>query len=536
MANKNRNSASGGENQPSKRKTATTTSGGALDKGRIILPVAGDVCPLALNTHEILLNTRIVPPPGPGDRTKGDKDRFRDRNKGKLDKNKLKDILQNNPVFGDKGKVKVPIDGGKEPRWRLGRDGKGGKGGRKGGKDPGDLVYVDMDYEDFVQWMFDDLDLPFLQKTDEATNLIKTYKMRGKTDTGPESRIDWEETEVRRIERSVGMLNAHPEDFPVLNDFFRLAIYKTIDNLRPMLPASFTEAELDLAKATLVALHEQREKALPLSRESMKCLNKLVGMLADYQATLRLEPEAAARLNRMVGELRASGNVEPRLRGGIDIPSKMDAPFQDDDFIYQRVEARFDPDSKAVAFLVLDRSGSMGGDPLAIAKFYFLLNILFLRSRFKDVAIVMVAHDAQAYEIQEESKFYQIEVNGGTLFEPAYEMVLHIANERFPLKSWNRYMFHATDGYMFEGEDMMIDWFTRLVSSGTDCGSFRFLGYLEIDPYAGRGWGSGDWAPGGQALKQLDAAIKKHVGMARVSNMDQVVDAFKAILTQEAEA
>jgi hypothetical protein len=97
-------------------------------------------------------------------------------------------------------------------------------------------------------------------------------------------------------------------------------------------------------------------------------------------------------------------------------------------------------------------------------------------------------------------------------------------------------MFHATDGYMFEGDDMMIDWFTRLVSSGTDCGSFRFLGYLEIDPYAGRGWGSGDWAPGGQALKQLSEAIKKHVGMARVSNMDQVVDAFKAILTQEAEA
>ena len=51
---------------------------------------------------------RIVQPPGPGrDRTQGDKDRFRDRNRGKLDKNKLKDILTNNPVFGDKGKVRI---------------------------------------------------------------------------------------------------------------------------------------------------------------------------------------------------------------------------------------------------------------------------------------------------------------------------------------------------------------------------------------------------------------------------------------------
>ena len=529
MANNNRNHGSDGH--PSKPKAAAKA--GALTEGRILLAPAGEICPLALNTHEILTSSRIVPPPGPGDRTKGDKDRFRDRNKGKLDKNKLKDILQNNPVFGDKGKVKVPIDGGKEPRWRPGRDGKGGKGGRKGGKDAGDLVYVDMDYDEFVQWMFDDLNLPFLQKTDQATNLIKTYRIRGLTDTGPESRIDWEETEVARIERGVGMLNAHPDDFPVLNDFFRQAIIKTIDNVRHMLPASFTEAQLDLAKDTLVALHEQREKALPLSSDAMRSLNMLVGLLMDFQAKMNLEPEAVGRLNRMVGELHTSGGIVPMLRGGVDIPTKMDAPFQDDDFVYRRVEAKMEPDSKAVAFLVLDRSGSMGGDPLAIAKFYFLLNILFLRSRFKDVAIVMVAHDAQAYEITEENKFYQIEVDGGTMFEPAYEMVLAIAEARYPVKSWNRYMFHATDGYMFEGDDMMIDWWTRLVSKGTDCGSFRFLGYLEIDPYAGRGWGRGDWAPGGLALLQLSPDAKKHVGMARVSNMDQVVDAFKAILTQE---
>ena len=60
MTNKNRNKPSAGET-PTSKKAATT--GGSMDKGRIILPVAGDVCPLALNTHEILLNSRIVPPP-----------------------------------------------------------------------------------------------------------------------------------------------------------------------------------------------------------------------------------------------------------------------------------------------------------------------------------------------------------------------------------------------------------------------------------------------------------------------------------------
>jgi hypothetical protein len=168
----------------SKRRAVKSPPTALRDSQFIVSTTGDDLCPLALNTRELVLNQRIVPPPGPGrDRTQGDKDRFRDRNRGKLDKNKLKDILSNNPVFGDKGKIKVPIDGGKEPRWRPGRDGKGGgKGGRKGGKDPGDLVYVDMDYDEFVEWMFEDLELPFLEKTDQATTLIKTYKMRGMTD------------------------------------------------------------------------------------------------------------------------------------------------------------------------------------------------------------------------------------------------------------------------------------------------------------------------------------------------------------------
>jgi uncharacterized sporulation protein YeaH/YhbH (DUF444 family) len=524
------------EGTPVPRRRSTKTDPPASRASQFIISATSDdLCPLALNTRELVLNQRIVPPPGPGrDRTQGDKDRFRDRNRGKLDKNKLKDILTNNPVFGDKGKVRIPIEGGKEPRWRPGRDGKGGgKGGRKGGKDPGDLVYVDIDYEEFVEWMFEDLELPFLEKTDQATTLIKTYKMRGLTDTGPEPRIDWEETEIRRIERGVGMLNAHPEDYPVINDFVHEALIKAIDALKGSAQTHVSVEDLDAARATLVALHETKEACLPLSKEAIGSLNKLLSSLNDNHQQLQLEPEAVARLQRTINALRKDPTKVPMLVAGNDIPGKTDAPLQDDDFIYRRVEVKFEPDSKAVAFLVLDRSGSMGGDPLAIAKFYFLLNVLFLRTRYKDVQVVLVAHDAQAYEIEDESKFYQIEVGGGTMFGPAYEKVLEIAQDRYPVSSWNRYVFHATDGYMFDGEDTITDWWTRLISPGPDCGTFRYGGYLEIDPWGGRTWTRRDWAPGGQAILALDEAIRQHVGAARVSSMDEVMDAFKAILTGE---
>jgi hypothetical protein len=85
---------------------------------------------------------------------------------------------------------------------------------------------------------------------------------------------------------------------------------------------------------------------------------------------------------------------------------------------------------------------------------------------------------------------------------------------------------------MFDGEDAVTEWYVRLISDGADNGGFAFAGYLEIDPWAGRmGGGRRMWAPGGQALLDLPEEIAKHVGMARVSTMDEVMDAFKAILT-----
>ena len=390
--------------------------------------------PFAGSTHAIARSAIINPPPGPGrDRTAPDKDRFRDRMRGKI-KDKLGDIIKDNAVFGDKGKIRIPVDGGKEPRWRPGRDGQGGGKGRKGGKDKGDLVYVDVTYEEFIQMLFDDLELPFMLKKDKSSTLIKTHKLRGMQPNGPDARIDWEETEVARIERAIAMLNANPQDFP------------------------------------------------------------------------GLDPDK-------------------------DIPGHDLVPIEEIDKRYKRIEERYDPDSKAVAFLLLDRSGSMGGDPLAIAKFYFLLNVLFLRTKYKDVAVVMIAHDAAAYRITNEMEFYQIEVAGGTMFVPAYEMTLDIANQEFPSSVWNRYMFHATDGYMFDGEDEVTQWWDRLIRTAEGGGSFNFAGYLEIDPWGGRG--STSWAPGGQALLNLPADIKAHVGMARVSHIDEVIEAFKAILTKD---
>jgi len=359
-----------------------------------------------------------------------------DKVRKKVKKKSLIDAIRENPIFGQligdpmaPKKVKVPVDGGTEPRWRPGRDKPGGGRGGTAGSDEGELIYIEMDYDEWLELFFESLELPFLLKKDEATTIVKSQKRRGIQPTGPKARLNKKHTAIARLKRVIGQVNAQPDKF---------------------------------------------------------------------EDTDRLP--------------------------GVD-----EIPFAKIDMRYDRIEERFDPDSKAVVFFVLDRSGSMMGEPLAIAKAFFLINLIFLRSKYKDVRVVMIPHDARAYRITDEKDFYRIEVDGGTMFVPAYELVWEIAQNEFPASVWNRYMFHATDGYMFDSDTDVTNWWARLVR-----GDFNYCGYLEIDPWAAA-WGRGarDWAPGGEALLDLPDDVMAHVGMAKVASMEDLPDAFREILTKD---
>ena len=390
--------------------------------------------PLNYTTRAMLNGGIVVTPPNPGgggDRSREDRDRHKDRIRDQI-KPQLPGIIGTTPIFGDGGKVKVPVKGGYEPRWRYGRDPKGGGGG-SGAGDPsdgtGELIYVEYDMEEIIEMLFEAMELPDMLKKQLATTKVKTFKYRGVQPNGPKPRLRKPDTAKARIRRAIGMKNSQPESY-------------------------------------------QHVKT--------------------------------------------------------HIPSVQDVPFHRQDERYHRIDETLDEDSKCVVFFVLDRSGSMGGDPLMIAKAYFLLNLMFLRTKYKDVTVVMVAHDGQAYRIRDEKNFYEIEVDGGTLFIPAYQMVWDIAMNEFPSDVWNRYMFHATDGVMFESQKDITNWYIKLVK-----GNFNFLGYLEIDPGV---WGGGNWQSGGKALLLLPEEIKQHVGMGKAKSIKDVPDAFKAILTKDKKA
>jgi uncharacterized sporulation protein YeaH/YhbH (DUF444 family) len=244
------------------------------------------------------------------------------------------------------------------------------------------------------------------------------------------------------------------------------------------------------------------------------------------QARLDLPATYKARLERF----RAIYNARPEEFPGLsidDIPTVDQFPYDSADRRFKRIEEEWDPDSKAVVFFEFDTSGSMGGEPMAIARFYFLLNLIWLRARYGEVDVVLIPHNAQAFRVTTEKEFFTIDAGGGTIFSPAHELAMEIRLREYPSSSHNAYAFHATDGFNFEDPSFLAEVIERMLAPGG--GNFNFFGYLEIDPY-----GYGSYTTGGmQAILQLSADALNRTGAAKVHSIDEVPDAMRAIVAKD---
>lgn len=121
-------------------------------------------------------------------------------------------------------------------------------------------------------------------------------------------------------------------------------------------------------------------------------------------------------------------------------------PFIDDmDLRYNRWEKFPTPTTQAVMFGIMDVSGSMDEWKKEMAKRFFMLMLLFLQHNYERVDIVWIRHHSVSKEVEEE-EFFHSQESGGTVVSPAYEMMMNIIKERYPLNQWNVFGTHISDG------------------------------------------------------------------------------------------
>jgi sporulation protein YhbH len=155
-------------------------------------------------------------------------------------------------------------------------------------------------------------------------------------------------------------------------------------------------------------------------------------------------------------------------------------PFHEGDLTYRHMVPDLKHDSNAVVLCVMDTSGSMDTMKKYLARSFFFLLFQFIRTKYRNVELVFIAHHTEAREVTEEEFFHKGE-SGGTFISSGYQKALEIIEARYHPSVWNVYAFHCSDGDNFDSDNPNA---VRL--AGELCEVCNLFGYGEVKPLGSR--------------------------------------------------
>jgi len=346
----------------------------------------------------------------PGGKSLGNRERFIRKAKESIKKAVQDSVGGRSIANTGQQKVKIPIDGINEPRFRHDQDtindkyvlpgnkeyvvddliDKPPRGGGKGNdaSDSGDgedgFEFV-LSKEEYAEILFDGLELPdFIKKS--SKQVTSTVRVRaGYTSAGNPALLDLEKSMVNSLGRRIAL------KFPKL---------KKIKELEAIL--------------------EEMEKF------PEKCQNGNEEWCSIVQEITRLKRKANA----------------------ISFLDPIDLKFK-------KFDVQTKPVNQAVMFCVMDVSGSVGEYEKDLAKRFYMLLHMFLSSKYKNIEVVFIRHTTEARECNEEEFFYSKE-SGGTVVSSAFKLTSQIIKERYPVEEWNIYCASASDGDNFDDDNQAV--------------------------------------------------------------------------------
>ena len=152
--------------------------------------------------------------------------------------------------------------------------------------------------------------------------------------------------------------------------------------------------------------------------------------------------------------------------------------FTAEDLRFSTWEETKDITQSAVVIAMMDVSGSMGIHEKYFARSFFFWMTRFLRTCYRKVEIVFLAHHMEAKEV-EEKEFFTKGESGGTKCSAVYALAMDIIRTRYKPSEYNIYAFHFSDGDNLPSDDARCqELLEELI------GVCNLVGYGEIsNPY-----------------------------------------------------
>ncbi len=190
------------------------------------------------------------------------------------------------------------------------------------------------------------------------------------------------------------------------------------------------------------------------------------------------------------------------------------------DLKYNRFEPIPKPTTQAVMFCLMDTSASMSEALKDLAKRFYILLHIFLSRHYRELEIVFIRHTSTASEVDEET-FFRSRKTGGTIISSAFEEMLKIVEDRYPIDDWNIYAAQASDGENF-AEDMancleLLDQHVLPIC--------QYFAYIEVGSFA-KDRASLVWSS-----YETIAEDHPHLAMRRVSAPDEIYPVFHELFS-----
>lgn len=301
-----------------------------------------------------------------------------------------------------------------------GGQGPGGGAGNSG--DGNDDFVFELTRDEFLEFFFEDLELPDLAQKKLAVTEEKKPMRNGFARDGNPAALDLMQTMKSSISRRAALRTPKKKKLRELEAALAVAV-----------------AEMEAYYADPILMHAEPG---------------LGGLMA---AAIETQEKEIAELKRKIKHVPYVDDIDLRYRNWTQKPI---------------------PATQAVMFCLMDVSGSMSSWHKDIAKRFYMLLYLFLYKNYEKVEIVFVRHHHSADEVDEQTFFYD-RASGGTIVSEGLKLVNKIIDDRYDKAKWNVYVAQASDGdnWQSDHEQTMIE-LNKILSK------VQFYFYIDINQYS----------------------------------------------------